>query len=40
MILDVDSVEPIIPCVYYNCNELIDAVFHDSELGINIYPQY
>ena len=34
MTLDVDSVEPIIPCVYYNCDELIDAVFHDSELLI------
>ena len=34
MTLDVDSVEPIIPCVYYNCDELINAVFHDSELLI------
>ena len=34
MTLDVNSVEPIIPCVYYNCDELNDAVFHDNELLI------
>ena len=34
MTLDVDSIEPIIPRVYYNCDELNDAVFHNNELLI------